>query len=199
MEIFTIGSSLLTESEFLNNLRKYNIDALVDVRSVPFSNFTPQFNENNLKIFLRKNKIHYIPMSKEFGARRVEKDAYSGNKVDFIKTANLPIFKEGIKRIEKGLKKGLRIALMCTEKDPLDCHRFILVSRNLKKELGVDVNHIHIDGSIESNELLEQRLIFLSGREKNMFHNNEHDLLEECYLAIGTQISYSESNQVNDK
>jgi len=155
---FSIGCSIHKISDFLMILKKYSIKAVVDVRSVPFSKQTPQFNSHSLEIDLKEAGIFYLPFAEEFGARRLEPDAYSNDQVDFNKVISLPAFKKGINRISEGLNKDLIIAIMCTEKDPLNCHRFHLVTKEIKKQLGVDFFHIDFEGNYETDSQLEERM-----------------------------------------
>jgi uncharacterized protein (DUF488 family) len=161
-KIFTIGCSTHTPDNFLNLLKNNDINVIADVRSTPFSKHTPQFNQNTLKDFLSEKKIHYIHFGEEFGARRKEKEVYTDGKVDFKKVAKLPIFLNGIERIEKGIQKGYNITLLCTEKNPLDCHRFLLVSKALVDLLNINIMHILFDGNvIEQHDLENQMLNYL--------------------------------------
>lgn len=168
-QLYTIGCSKLTLDEFLVNLKKNHIDVVADVRSVPYSRITPQFNRDSLKLSLRNEKVLYGDFSKEFGARRIESAAYYKNQVSFDKTKELISFSNGIKRIEKGLSMGYSIALMCTEKDPLQCHRFSLVSRGIFEKLGISCSHIMTDGSIRTTESLEEEMLKALGIEEDLF------------------------------
>lgn len=188
--VFTIGCSIQSIEAFIVLLQKNGITALADVRSVPYSKFTPQFNKENIQEDLMRAGIIYIPMSDEFGARRKELDAYTNHQVDFTKTARLPKFLAGIRRIDTGLKKGFRIALMCAEKDPLDCHRFILVSRNIQKMLDVEVKHIHIDGSVEDTCMIEKRMIKKVTLETPLFENQDAAFTEKVYKMLENKIAY---------
>ena len=135
--VYTVGHSDYRIDSFLGIISEYWGDRtyLVDVRSVPFSSNAPQFNADFLKNALRAVGIHYVHMGKELGARRDELEAYnSDNQVDFIKTARLDLFQQGIQRIKKGLSLSCNIILMCAEKSPLECHRFALVARNLRQK-----------------------------------------------------------------
>lgn len=129
-ELFTIGYSPHTYDSFLNILRKYQISALVDVRSSPYSQFKPEFNRETLKDLLKKHKIAYVFLGDYCGARVEDPTCYVNGKVDYNLVAKSQKFKEGLERIKKGMDI-FRIALMCAEKDPITCHRTILISRNL--------------------------------------------------------------------
>jgi len=142
-EIYTIGHSTHTLDKFYEMLREYKIDVLVDVRSIPFSKYASQFNQDNLKTFLKSKNIYYIFMGSNLGARWNNKNLiFEDGKVNFEKVRRTKEFQEGIKRLEKGIQKGYRIALMCSEKEALDCHRFVLISPVLD-DLGYEVFHIY--------------------------------------------------------
>lgn len=190
--LYTVGCSIHTPDSFIRLLKKHNIDVIADVRSVPFSKYTPQFNQNQLRNNLKSRGIMYVPLSSEFGARRIESEAYTAGHVDFVKVKELEKFKRGISRIRNGLSKGYSIALMCTEKDPLQCHRFSLVSKSLKPEVQNTINHILFDGSLETTSSLEMRMLKKYQLEPSLFENNLANLTEQAYLLVGKQIAYAE-------
>ena len=145
-ELFTIGHSTHSAERFLELLRQHNIEAVGDVRSSPFSAWTPQFNRQVLEATLKKAGIHYVFLGNELGARRAEREVYVDGIARYERIAKTPAFQEGLERVRKGSRK-LRLALMCAEKDPLECHRTILVCRQLKRE--ANIAHILEDGAIE--------------------------------------------------
>ncbi|MDR1229986.1 MAG: DUF488 domain-containing protein [Spirochaetaceae bacterium] len=190
-KIYTIGSSIHTIEEFISLLNKYKINAVADVRSVPYSQHTPQYNREVLIDALKRKSIHYLDFSKEFGARRKENDAYSNNQVDFKKVIGLPDFIKGIERIDTGMAKGYNIALLCTEKNPLDCHRFSLVSKALIDKLDVNVNHILFNGEILGQCDLEKKMLCDFGLE-NDFFTDYKVRLENAYEKISRKVAYQE-------
>jgi uncharacterized protein (DUF488 family) len=196
--IYTIGTSTHLIDDFIIILKKYNINAIADVRSVPYSKHTPQFNKEGLKKFLTKHGINYLSFADEFGARRNEEEAYTDEKVDFKKVAKLPIFIKGIDRIDNGLQKGYNISLLCTEKNPLECHRFLLVSRTLQNSLHIGVKHILFEGNIIENENLENNMLKELNIEYDLFTNNKNILLEKAYNILSDRIAYSRKG-INDE
>lgn len=193
--VFTIGCSSHSLEGFLELLRKHEIQAVADVRSTPFSRYTPQFNAPALKAALVGAGFYYIPMGDEFGARRKEAEAYREGRVDFERVKSLAQFRKGIERIHAGYGRGLRMALMCTEKDPIDCHRFVLVSRNIEKELGIGIDHVLADGTIEKTASLEDRMVKKAGLQIDMFNPTREPMVEQAYGIIGAQIAYSEGTE----
>jgi len=190
-KIYTIGCSIHTLDEFISLLNKHNINAVADVRSIPYSQHTPQYNKEVLIKALKGKSIHYLDFSKEFGARRNEEDAYTNNRVDFKKVVKLPIFIHGIERIDTGISKGYNIALLCTEKNPLDCHRFSLVSKALIEKLNINVEHILFNGEIQNHYDLEKKMLCDFGFEKDLFDDYK-TLLENAYEKVINRVAYQE-------
>lgn len=155
--LYSIGHSNQSQEEFLQLLLSHDINCVVDVRSLPASNYTPQFNMEPLKRFLNSNGIQYLHFGEEFGARRTDSLDANGQ-VNFEMAVETPSFKHGVERLMKGLEKGFRISLMCSEANPLECHRFSLVSRYFYDN-GMDVGHIMKDTELTSHKDLEEKMI----------------------------------------
>ena len=155
--LYSVGHSNQSQEEFLELLKKHDVNCIVDVRSVPASKYTPQFNMVSLKWFLKKNDIQYLHFGEEFGARRTDSLNIEGQ-VDFEQAVRTTNFNRGVERLMNGLQKGFRISLMCSEANPLECHRFSLVSRYFYDN-GLDVQHILQDGELASHEVLEKEMI----------------------------------------
>ena len=155
--IYTIGHSTHPIAYFLELLKHYQVNCVVDVRSMPASRFNPQFNKKPLASSLSANGIHYLHFGEAFGARQTDPHLLDDERrVDFEKIRNTEKFKDGISRIWKGTHDGYSIALMCSESDPLNCHRFVMISPALKD---FEVRHILKDNSIVSQENLEEQLL----------------------------------------
>ncbi len=123
------------------------------------SAYNPHFNGSNLAGFLKSENIVYMHFAEEFGARHKDPALLDEEgKVDFEKVRKSYNFKMGVERLWKGVEKGFTIALMCSEGEPLDCHRFAMVTVALKKE-GFDIYHILKDKTLQTNEELEQKLL----------------------------------------
>lgn len=193
MLVYTIGHSRHKINEFIDLLRKNNINCVCDVRSTPFSKFAEQFNQDSLKKSLQDNDIVYLYFGEEFGARRKEQELITNGVVDFEKVSKSEKFKSGIKRLEKGAKKGYTIALMCSEKDPIDCHRTILVARNLSLN-GFEVNHILDTGSQISQKDVDEQLLKKYFPKRNQVSLFEEDVpidyLLEAYKKANQDIGY---------
>ena len=200
--IYTIGHSNVTHEEFMELIKKNNIDCVVDVRSVPYSGsqYANQFNKDAIRHLLLSNNIQYVFMGKELGARREDKDLYDENgKLDFLKTMESPLFLEGISRVIKGIEKGYSLAIMCSEKNPLECHRLSMVSRKFH-DLGFAIEHILHDGTKKSQEELEDDLInkYFPNRKQiamefaNDGHTeNKETLIDDAYKKHNLEVAYS--------
>jgi uncharacterized protein (DUF488 family) len=157
--IYTVGHSTHPLNYFLSLLREYNINCLVDVRSVAASSYNPQYNKEPLSNFLKNNGIIYMHLPEEFGARHSDPDLLDEKgKVDFAKVRKSWNFKNGVDRLLFGIDKGYTIALMCSESDPFDCHRFSMITVALQ-QAGFEVLHIMKDKSLKSTSDLEQLLL----------------------------------------
>jgi uncharacterized protein (DUF488 family) len=190
--IFTIGHSTHTQEFFIGLLSLHGITALCDVRSKPYSRMNPQFNREVLEQALAAHGIVYRFLGKELGARSDDPTCYEGGKVQYTRLAESELFKQGIKRVIRGLKEDFRIALMCAEKEPLDCHRTILVARHLAA-LGLDVEHILADGRLENHAAALSRLAQMYNLpEEDMFRSRE-DFLAEAYSGQEERIAYDTS------
>lgn len=185
--IFTIGHSTHSIDQFMELLQQHNITALCDVRSTPYSRYNPQFNKEHLKKALAKRNIVYVFMGKELGARSNNPQCYLGGQVQFDRLAKEPAFIKGITRLKNGMTK-YRIALMCAEKDPIACHRTILVCRNLRSP-NIIIQHILEDGSLENHTTTEKRLMKLFKLEPDMFYAEEK-CIEDAYVKQAGNIAY---------
>ncbi|MEN1761574.1 DUF488 domain-containing protein [Anoxynatronum sibiricum] len=197
-KLYTIGHSNHKIDEFILLLRKYQINCVIDVRSTPYSRFSPQFSSNEIKSELNKNGIYYIFMGNELGARRKDISLYTKEGyLDFEKTSKNPLFLKGLERVKEGIERGYTIALMCTEKDPLDCHRNILVAREFYK-LGYDIHNILANGIVETQKEIEKRLLdeyFPNRDQVTIFElisdrKDMEDLINEAYLLRNKEIGH---------
>ena len=187
--LYTIGHSTHSLSRFLNLLATHGISAICDVRSKPYSRQNPQFNRESFRSELAKRNMAYVFLGEELGARSSDASCYEGGKVQYHRLAATQLFHQGIARIHKGMQR-YRIALMCAEKDPLTCHRTILICRNLRSP-DLSIRHILADGRIEPHEATEQRLIKLVGADQGDLFQDFGELLEKAYDFQGQQIAYT--------
>jgi uncharacterized protein (DUF488 family) len=194
--IYTVGHSTHPLNYFLSLLQEYNINCIVDVRSVAASSYNPQYNKEPLSNFLKNNGIIYIHLPEEFGARHTDPDLLDEKgKVDFSKVRRSRNFKNGVERLRSGIDKGYTIALMCSESDPLDCHRFSMITIALEQD-GFKVLHIMKDKSLRRTSDLEQLLLkkyALQLPEPNIFQPNvtAQERLNVAYLLRNIDIAHS--------
>lgn len=151
--IFSIGHSNHSSETFLDLLRRHEITALADVRSIPYSRRHSQFRRETLAETLRVAGIAYVYLGAELGGRR---PGLSLNEI-----GRTPEFRVGLSRLCDGAMRH-RVAFMCAEREPLDCHRTMLVARHLKGG-NLAIQHILADGSLESQEAMERRLVAQMG------------------------------------
>ncbi|MCI5218538.1 MAG: DUF488 domain-containing protein [Candidatus Electrothrix sp. LOE2] len=193
-ELFTIGYSPHVFDTFLDILKKYNITAIADVRSSPYSQFKPEFNREQFNEFLKKHNISYVFIGDLCGARVEEPSCYINGKVDYSLLANNPNFLEGLERIKQGMKK-YRVALMCAEKDPITCHRAILICRNLLAS-EIKIKHILSDGKVEEHKDSEQRLLKLFKLDHPELFRSEQQRLDDAYSRQGEKIAYETAESI---
>lgn len=157
--VHTIGHSNHDLSYFMELLKLHKITCVIDVRTVAASTYNPQFNQHPLQAALKQTGILYMHFKEEFGARQTDEAVLNeAGKVNFKLVQKNPVFKNGVRRVEAGIEKGYRIALMCSEANPLDCHRFSMIAAYLIRQ-GIKVLHILKDGSAVSHAELEVELM----------------------------------------
>ncbi len=190
--IYTIGHSVHPIEVFIRLLEQHGITALADVRSHPYSRYFPQYSQQELKSSLAQEGIAYVFLGEELGARSKNPSCYRQGKVQYELLAKDPLFLKGLERVRTGMER-FRIALMCAEKDPLDCHRAVLVARQLCG-LGVQVQHIHADGHLETQAEMEDRMLkLLKISDIDMFDSREK-ILRRAYHIRGEQLAYQDDN-----
>jgi uncharacterized protein (DUF488 family) len=190
LTVFTIGHSAHSYEHFLSLLRAAEITAVADVRTTPFSRHFPHFNEATLRSNLKLDGISYVFLGRELGGRPSGQDFYCNGVADYEKMANTETFASGIKRVIEGAKK-FRVALMCSEHDPLDCHRCLLVGRALFGQ-GVELVHILGDGSSVSHKAVEDKLLKLAGRSSDDLLMTASERLSAAYRDRSLKVAYAE-------
>jgi uncharacterized protein (DUF488 family) len=153
---YTIGHSNHPIEKFLALLRQHGITLLADVRSTPASRFNPQFNRKALERSLAEAHIEYVFLGEALGARASDPTCYEDGRVSYDKLAATESFQQGIDRLEAQMSSH-RVAIMCAEKEPLGCHRTILVARHLCRR-AITVTHILASGELEAHASVLARL-----------------------------------------
>jgi uncharacterized protein (DUF488 family) len=189
-KLFTIGHSNHSTEKLIELLKRHAISALCDVRSSPYSKHNPQFNRENIQRDLKRHDILYVYLGRELGPRSDDPACYDDGKVQYHRLAKARIFQQGLERVRKGMQT-YRLAMMCAEKDPIMCHRTILVCRHLRSKNMV-IKHILEDGSIEDNSDSEKRLMRdLKIPQLQLFDSTE-ELIQSAYEIQGQKIAYIE-------
>lgn len=190
VEVFTIGHSTHSWERFVALLRGANVTAVADVRSSPYSRLHPQFNRGDLRQQLPSHGISYVFLGKELGGRPNERGFYCEGVADYEKMAQAGEFNKGLDRVIEGAKK-YRVALMCSERDPLDCHRCLLVGRALA-ERGIRVNHILDNGNVVRHDDIEIKLLDLAGRTVDDLFASRSDRLAVAYRQRARKVAFAE-------
>ncbi|MCC8334830.1 DUF488 domain-containing protein [Streptomyces sp. R1] len=192
----TIGHSTHQLPEFMRLLQQNAITAVADVRSIPASRYAPQFNQRSLESALRDRGLKYVFLGEELGARTRDASCYVDGRVQYHRLAQTREFRLGIDRLERGAKTE-RIAIMCTEGDPLSCHRTVLVARVLSSRR-LEVQHIHADGRIETHASAMKRLMAKFGLEQDELFRTSDERLAEALSRQESEIAYvSETPQLD--
>lgn len=186
--VLTIGHSTHPLETFVALLQQHGVTALADVRSVPFSRFNPQFNRKALEKSLKTYGIRYVFLGRELGGRSDDPSCYDNGRVQYMRLARTDLFCSGIERVIRGAN-DYRVALMCAEKEPLECHRTLLVARALT-ERGVVVEHILPDGRLESHEATMERLLDVVGLPHQDLFFTRDELIAEALTRQEKRVAY---------
>jgi len=189
--IYTVGHSTHACEFFIGLLLAHGITAVADVRSTPYSRRNPQFNRDNLRDALKANDVQYAFLGQELGARSADDSCYINDKVCYGLLAKTRLFESGIERLAAGAAAH-RIALMCAEREPLDCHRTILVSRRLVLG-GFPVMHILADGSVETHDAALGRLVSRLKLTGEDLFRSQSITAEEAYEKQADRIAFDRS------
>lgn len=152
-------------------LQQHNITAVADVRSVPFSKAFFDYHQEVIRATLLKAGIYYVYLGDELGPRSKDDNHYDDSgQVQFDRLQQSPLFLAGIARLDVGLAKGMRIALMCAEKDPAVCHRSLLIGHYWQRQRPqVPLIHISHEGTLESQSALEARITQMHSTGQDLF------------------------------
>ncbi|MEQ1748095.1 MAG: DUF488 domain-containing protein [Prosthecobacter sp.] len=182
----TIGYGNRTIVEFLQILRNYDVSFLLDVRSSPYSRFSPAFNKATLEAACRSVGVRYLFVGDQLGGRPRSDSCYdSEGRVDYLKLAQEEYFREGISRLNTAVSKGISFALMCSELRPEECHRSKLIGEALKR-LHIQIRHIDADGSLVDQSAVIDRI---TGGQDDLFGLN---------IAVSRSRGSYRTQQTND-
>ncbi len=187
--IYTIGHSTRSADDFVALLEENGVKLLVDVRTVPRSARNPQFNRETLASELKNSGMEYVFLGHELGARSEDPSCYRNGRAQYSLIVRTPVFERGIQRLLAGMQR-FRLAILCAEKEPLACHRSILISRALQ-ERGVQVEHILEDGSLENHNDSLLRLLHMHGIRENHLFLTREELISTAYEKQAEEIEYA--------
>jgi uncharacterized protein (DUF488 family) len=195
-DLFSIGHSNLSAERFLMALQAAGVNAIADVRSTPFSRFCPWFSQRPLTATLAAAGIGYSPMGDTLGGRPREARApdalYRDGVADYEAMATVPEYIVGLERLI-GAAQRSRLCVMCAEREPLDCHRCLLVTRSLA-ERGLAIGHILHDGAIEPHAATEQRLLALDEKADphtcDLFATGQRQRLAAAYRRRARTVGF---------
>jgi uncharacterized protein (DUF488 family) len=186
--LYTIGHSTHTIERFIELLHEQGISAVADVRSSPYSKYNPQFNREPFQAVLQNADITYVFLGKELGARIEDPSCYVNGQVQFSRVAATGLFQKGIERLRQGME-NYRVSLLCAEKDPIMCHRMILICRHLRVG-SFKIQHILETGELENNEAAERRLMDFHGILENDLLLSQEELIGNAYDLQSKRIAY---------
>jgi uncharacterized protein (DUF488 family) len=189
--VFTVGHSTYPWEQFLALLKRWEITAIADVRSAPYSRYTPHFGRDSLSQLLRQEGIAYVFLGKELGGRPRDRALFTNRLADYEKMANVNSFRHGLQRVIDGAKR-YRIAVMCSEREPLDCHRCLLIGRELMR-LGVSVDHVLADGGIASHDKIEQQLLEMAELGSEDLFSPRSERLSIAYRDRARKVAFAEA------
>ena len=194
-DVFTIGHSNIPADRFIALLRDAEVNAVADVRSVPSSRWFPWFSAKALAESLASAGITYAMMGDALGGRPRDTSLFRDGVVDYDAMAVRPEFVASLDQLI-GEAARSRVCLMCAERDPLDCHRCLLIARRLA-ERGLAVGHILHDGTIEPHAATEERLLALDADAAGLFAAGESERLAAAYRHRAHAVGFKQKSQPN--
>jgi uncharacterized protein (DUF488 family) len=187
-EILTLGHSNHPIEHFVGLLTQHGVAVLADVRSVPYSRRHPAYKREALAATLAAAGIAYVFLGRELGAKSPDPSHYVDGRVSYARLAATALFADGLARLAEHAR-AQRTAIMCAEKEPLECHRTLLVSRALAAA-GVGVTHILADGRLESHADAMRRMRALVGVAESDLLRTQTELDDEAYARQERRIAY---------
>ena len=191
--VLTIGHFNHALEAFGALLGAHGVTMVADVRSAPYSRFNPHFNRKALDAALGERGIAYLFLGRALGGRPEDRACYDEGRVRYDRVARTPLFREGLGRVVEEAARE-RVALMCAEKEPLACHRTILIGRCLVAE-GIAVAHILADGTLEPHDATMDRLLDSLKLPAGDLLQSREALIEEALDATGRRIAYAEKTR----
>ena len=195
--IYTVGHSTHSIQDFVKLLKSRGITAIADVRSAPYSRFQPQFNREALAGSLNESGIAYVFVGDLIGGRSTYEDDYENGRVIYARLKSNDSFENGIQRVILGSEK-YKLALMCSEKEPIECHRTLLLGQTLFEQ-GIPVTHIHGDGTLERHEDAIQRLLKIFKLNEPDLFRSDGEIVAEALLRQEQKVAFTLDDQVKGR
>lgn len=164
--LYTIGHSNHTFETFTDLLQQHEIGIVVDVRSAPYSRYSPHYNRDLLERNL--SSVRYIYMGQFLGGRPNDTSVYRDHdsetarkREDYLSLVDYELvmtkswYRNALQSLLDLLNTDLKVVIMCSEADPLDCHRHHLIARSLivpdpsPTQMNLEVVHILRDGTLK--------------------------------------------------
>lgn len=155
--IYTIGYGARSVDELAAVLHAYAIDFVIDVRTAPYSRYKPEFSKDALEAALKTHGLRYLYMGDSLGGRPDDPSCYVEGRVDYARVQDKPFYQAGITRVQNAFTQQRRVALMCSEGKPEECHRSKLIGATLTT-LGIPVAHIDENGETLTQAEVVERL-----------------------------------------
>lgn len=188
--LYTLGHSNHPIDAFVALLVRHRIGAVADVRSVPFSRRYPHFSRDSLRASLEAQQIGYVHLGRELGGQSDDPRCYEDGQVQYDRLARTESFLRGTERLEQGIGK-YRVAVMCAEAEPLDCHRTLLVAPAMRQR-GYPVAHILRDGGLEAHDATMDRLLLELGMKSTgtLALRSRAELVAEAVALRSRRVAY---------
>jgi uncharacterized protein (DUF488 family) len=177
--IHSLGHSTHPIEVFIELLKQRGIEVLADVRSVPMSRFNPQFRQKELRATLEKEGLSYVWLGEALGGKPY---------LPYAERTRMELFQAGLNTL-KNLAADKRACIMCAEKEPLNCHRTLLISRALAEQ-NIPVMHILADGSLKPHAEIEADLPDWVGLGEGELFDDPAARLEQAYAKRRTAGNY---------
>ncbi len=188
--LYSIGYATKPIPTFIEQLNRYHINVVADIRSVPFSKTFHDYHQGAIQGHLVRAGIRYVYLGEELGPRSKEPHHYDAcGQVQFDRLRHSSLYKQGVERLKTGIQRDYTIALMCAEKDPANCHRSLLIGYDLQRTLGMTLWHITHNGELEDQTALEQRLSHMHQLDEDLFLSAE-EAQEKAYQQQLKKTSY---------
>jgi uncharacterized protein (DUF488 family) len=189
--IYTVGYGNRSVDDFVKLLQEYDIKFLVDIRSQPYSRFNPDFSKDALEKRLKQHSIRYIFMGETLGGRPKDGSCYVDGRVDYARVREKSFYQKGISYLHTAWGKQLRIALMCSEAKPQECHRTKLIGNTLTEQNN-DVAHIDEAGAtktqLQINQMLTDGQLTLFAQESLVTTSKKVGLSRKKYSFPGGNV-----------